>query len=243
MRSKQESSHGGNPFAWAGCGHPSMPVRPQECHVCLSQKLDSVQKERDGFAAQFALLDTKRVLHEAVIERLKADMAFYKQSAENLASHNADQRDGVKDIAKGLEIQLCEARNALQVIKECSEGNEPLLMSIHSIARRGLKQSGDAEKQVCEHDWKDARNQAVESGEVCIKCWAIRAGNETSEKRVCEACPHEYHGGRSECGIRTQEELCVCNWQPWKLPQKLVCACSVPPAPEGVCQGCWLERV
>ncbi len=28
---------------------------------------------------------------------------------------------------------------------------------------------------VCEHEWVDARNEAVESGEMCVKCHAIRA--------------------------------------------------------------------
>jgi hypothetical protein len=32
----------------------------------------------------------------------------------------------------------------------------------------------------CEHDWKDARNKTVVSGEVCLKCFAIRAGNAAS---------------------------------------------------------------
>ena len=29
----------------------------------------------------------------------------------------------------------------------------------------------------CDHEWVDARNSAVESGELCIKCNALRAGN------------------------------------------------------------------
>lgn len=31
----------------------------------------------------------------------------------------------------------------------------------------------------CQHDWRDARNKIVVSGEFCLKCYAIRAGNTT----------------------------------------------------------------
>lgn len=37
--------------------------------------------------------------------------------------------------------------------------------------------------KLCDHEWVDARNEAVESGEVCIRCWKIRSGNaETREE-------------------------------------------------------------
>ncbi len=32
----------------------------------------------------------------------------------------------------------------------------------------------------CKHDWVDARNEAITSGEYCPKCGGIRAGNEAS---------------------------------------------------------------
>jgi hypothetical protein len=32
----------------------------------------------------------------------------------------------------------------------------------------------------CDHSWIDVRNEVVESGEMCLKCGAIRAGNRTS---------------------------------------------------------------
>lgn len=35
--------------------------------------------------------------------------------------------------------------------------------------------------KTCEHDWKDARNQIVQSGEVCLKCGALRPGNRNDE--------------------------------------------------------------
>jgi len=30
----------------------------------------------------------------------------------------------------------------------------------------------------CDHEWVDARNEIVLSGEVCLKCRAIRGGNQ-----------------------------------------------------------------
>lgn len=29
----------------------------------------------------------------------------------------------------------------------------------------------------CEHDWQDARNEVVQSGEYCTKCFSVRPGN------------------------------------------------------------------
>lgn len=43
--------------------------------------------------------------------------------------------------------------------------------------------SASAEPSACEHDWIDARNQFVQSGGLCIKCHAIRAGNVTLERK------------------------------------------------------------
>jgi hypothetical protein len=40
-------------------------------------------------------------------------------------------------------------------------------------------EKGVTEKPKCEHNWVDARNKFVESGEVCLKCCAIRAGNQS----------------------------------------------------------------
>jgi hypothetical protein len=33
----------------------------------------------------------------------------------------------------------------------------------------------------CAHNWVDARNKVISSGEVCLKCGAIRAGNATTD--------------------------------------------------------------
>jgi hypothetical protein len=43
MSAKQESSPSGNPFAWARCGHPSMPTGPEECVTCLKLQVRALQ--------------------------------------------------------------------------------------------------------------------------------------------------------------------------------------------------------
>lgn len=35
-------------------------------------------------------------------------------------------------------------------------------------------------RSTCEHAWADARNSSIGSGEVCTRCGAVRAGNESS---------------------------------------------------------------
>lgn len=37
---------------------------------------------------------------------------------------------------------------------------------------------------VCDHEWTDARNEVVQSGEICLKCNTLRAGNVTSPARA-----------------------------------------------------------
>lgn len=38
----------------------------------------------------------------------------------------------------------------------------------------------------CKHEWIDARNSRVSEGELCLKCGAIRAGNQTEENTDAE---------------------------------------------------------
>ena len=51
------------------------------------------------------------------------------------------------------------------------------LNAAEAIRREFLEES-------CDHDWKDARNEVVTSGEWCQKCKAVRAGNVTSEQEA-----------------------------------------------------------
>ncbi|WP_093114002.1 hypothetical protein [Pseudomonas sp. bs2935] len=47
--------------------------------------------------------------------------------------------------------------------------------------------STTAKPDACDHDWVDARNQYVKSGELCVKCGAIRSGNQTTDGAKPEA--------------------------------------------------------
>lgn len=47
--------------------------------------------------------------------------------------------------------------------------------------------STTAKPEACDHDWVDARNQYVKSGELCVKCGAIRSGNQTTDGAKPEA--------------------------------------------------------
>lgn len=36
------------------------------------------------------------------------------------------------------------------------------------------------DQKSCDHKWIDARNEIVQSGEICLKCGGLRAGNQKS---------------------------------------------------------------
>lgn len=38
----------------------------------------------------------------------------------------------------------------------------------------------------CQHEWIDVRNEIIESGELCTKCHAIRAGNQATRESNVE---------------------------------------------------------
>jgi len=46
--------------------------------------------------------------------------------------------------------------------------------------RQALIDMGWTPPATCVHTWTDARNSIVKSGYICLKCGAIRAGNENS---------------------------------------------------------------
>lgn len=42
-----------------------------------------------------------------------------------------------------------------------------------------LREAEEVLAPACQHEWVDARNSAVESGEICLRCNKVRAGNRT----------------------------------------------------------------
>jgi len=59
---------------------------------------------------------------------------------------------------------------------ECPCGRD---IAFHRVRNAALSLAALAGVQAepCEHDWKDMRNEYIESGEWCPKCGAIRLGN------------------------------------------------------------------
>lgn len=80
------------------------------------------------------------------------------------------------DKVKALLVQISNLVSALEHMKVCGpcamdpwdmcEGDRAALSAIEEGKRARITQ--------CNHDWKDARNEVVQSGELCIKCGAIR---------------------------------------------------------------------
>ena len=75
----------------------------------------------------------------------------------------------------------------------------------------GLTPSATRER--CGHDWVSARNQAVTSGEVCTKCFAVRAEPVTVEPGKCPRC------GSTETATCRRED---CFYQPPVPPESRI---------------------
>jgi hypothetical protein len=77
----------------------------------------------------------------------------------------------ISAIAAALEDAVKEERERAKVEKDLGPFTDEQWADI--------KRRSDVVKKVseCEHEWVDARNSAVLSGEYCPKCHAVRAGN------------------------------------------------------------------
>lgn len=85
-----------------------------------------------------------------------------------------------------LEVERDEARNTAYMITcapECTwfRPNElPWPPRPSEVWRRPGERY--APKETCDHNWVDARNEVVKSGQWCSKCNAIRPGEATQEE-------------------------------------------------------------
>lgn len=75
-----------------------------------------------------------------------------------------------------------DGQEAELAVCETGSGDETMTLSAAQAARLGEAVAGClriifAVARTCDHDFADARNERVASGEVCLKCGAIRAGN------------------------------------------------------------------
>lgn len=64
-------------------------------------------------------------------------------------------------------------RKAAEAFIEKMPGSDTLEMLREQL--KSLDERGQFTFAECEHEWVDARNKYVESGEICRKCRAIRA--------------------------------------------------------------------
>lgn len=87
----------------------------------------------------FARVIEERDYYKSQIDGLKRDISG--RSAISL---------GLQHENESLVLQLGEAREALKAIYDCCEDRqEPIRISLHGIAKRGLKMSGGIEKRAC----------------------------------------------------------------------------------------------
>jgi len=89
----------------------------------------------------------------------------------------AQADDAVADRLRALVSQAYgEAARALCV--ECAAGDVPAFRGGLWMHPDGVCKAGDVrdlKDSLCAHEWADARNAVVLSGEVCLKCGAVRA--------------------------------------------------------------------
>jgi hypothetical protein len=58
----------------------------------------------------------------------------------------------------------------------------------------GAAAPDERKAKACSHEWVDARNKYIKSGELCVKCFAMRAGNRLSAPKGEAATPSSQGG-------------------------------------------------
>jgi hypothetical protein len=92
----------------------------------------------------------------------------------------------VSAIAAALEAErLEERRECAKIAKEFAEEFDDA--SAEACVAMEIHTEIEARNQAtCNHEWIDARNEIVQSGEYCSKCFMLRAGNEAAAIRSRE---------------------------------------------------------
>jgi hypothetical protein len=89
------------------------------------------------------------------------------------------ERDGVDimDYVNSMHAHVLNQRDALARQNKQIQRLRTILRGIASCATCGVCQlaAQSAFDVLCEHEWVSARNEVVTSGEICKKCYAIRA--------------------------------------------------------------------
>jgi hypothetical protein len=164
----------------------------------------------------------ERALGEA---KQRADAAEEKHAeAEGLCAYACEERDSAEAETKAAESSLQGLRERLKAeagryrewaAEDEREAKGCRLPSMGASARararirheaashleRFLDTEAESGGEECEHNWVDARNSAVESGEVCTICHAIRAAESGGEITFgpCAECDVYELAGRGKC--------------------------------------------
>ena len=118
-----------------------------------------------GFLLEGEKSDLPRMIFESVLDHL--DEQRHEASAL------------ITELIKALELAQ-EAVCELQCPSVKQTGTEWTHKSdCERITALLAKAKGESQ---CDHNWVDARNKVVKSGEICLKCGALRAGNQSKEK-------------------------------------------------------------
>lgn len=93
------------------------------------------------------------------------------------------ERERLRDMLREASVAMGEAHDSLFV--QCfSNGitnawGKPVNVSkINDLQLTANRIDAALSAKPCSHEWADARNSRVLSGELCVKCNAIRAGNQ-----------------------------------------------------------------
>lgn len=100
-------------------------------------------------------------------------------------AHEKTRIRQLEDAAAHWEHKYANARQYNRNLEERNQRLEAALLMIQGGHWRGdlneyiagVLTPSETDGECQEHDWRDARNEIVESGEVCVRCGAIRAGN------------------------------------------------------------------
>ena len=142
-------------------------------------------------------------VHELEVEsrRLGEALDFHTDNIEPQMRETITQKDA--EIAR-LHTQTREDRKEIDSLRKtiATENHASIDQHIREVKRAELaeRQLADLREEIyecennpdfhghsfppstttCKHEWVDARNQVVKSGEICQKCYAMRAGNTTT---------------------------------------------------------------
>jgi hypothetical protein len=124
-------------------------------HLALVDENTRLQEERDRYRAGFEKAEDAldaQIRNDAVVEMERNQLRTFAARVGH--RHDCRGRDG----NGGPKGRPCT----------CGWGDD------EDEGIRALTDPATGET-TCEHNWADARNEAVQSGEVCTKCSAIRA--------------------------------------------------------------------